>query len=142
MAPSRFAVTAQSGIVRSSWPRPIRPLCNRIGPIGAITATSLVLLPDQPGALLGIEVVAIGLVMVIAPIAFQSRALRLRKEATVRERVTRAATNEGFSLPFVIGGALLIAGARTGLYWIAAGDVLSLIAIVLSAWVLLIEILR
>ncbi len=113
-----------------------------IGPIGAITATSLMLIPDQPGALLGIEVIAIGLVMVIAPSAFQSRALRLRKEATARERVTRAATNEGFSLPFVIGGALLIGGARTGLYWIAAGDVLSLIAIVLSAWVLMIEILR
>jgi hypothetical protein len=113
-----------------------------IGPVGAITATSLVLIPDQPAALLGIEVIAIGLVMVVAPIVFQSLTLRLRKEATARERVARAVTNEGFNLAFVIGGALLFIGARTGLYWIAAGDVLSLIAIVLSAWVLMIEILR
>ena len=51
-------------------------------------------------------------------------------------------TSVGFSLPFVVGGALLFAGARTGLYWIAAGDVLCLIAVVLSAWALMIEILR
>lgn len=113
-----------------------------IGPVGAITATSLVLVPDQPAALLGAEVIAVGLVIVIAPIAFQARTWGLRKEATARERITRAATNEGFNLAFVIGGALLFAGARAGLYWIAAGDILCVIAIALSAWVLMIEILR
>jgi hypothetical protein len=113
-----------------------------IGPVGAITATSLVLIPDPPAALLGAEAVVVGLVIVIAPIAFQSRTWSLRKEATARERITRAATNEGFNLAFVIGGALLFAGARAGLYWVAAGDILCIIAIVLSAWVLMVEILR
>jgi hypothetical protein len=113
-----------------------------IGPVGAITATSLVLIPDQPAALLGAEVIAVGLVMVIAPIAFQSRTWGLRKDATARERITRAATNQCFNLTFVIGGALIFAGARPGLYWIAAGDILCIVAIVLSAWVLMIEILR
>jgi hypothetical protein len=51
-------------------------------------------------------------------------------------------TSVGFNLAFLIGGALLFAGARTGLYWIAAGDILCLVAVVLSAWVLMIEILR
>jgi hypothetical protein len=113
-----------------------------IGPVGAITATSLVLVPGQSAALLGAEVVAVGLVMVIAPIALQSRTWGVRKEATAREQIARAATNEGFNLTFVIGGAFLFAGASAGLYWIAAGDILSIIAIVLSAWVLMIEILR
>ncbi len=113
-----------------------------IGPVGAITATSLVLIPGQPAALLGIEVIAVGLVIVIAPVVFQSRAWSLRKEATARERITRAATNQGFNLTFLIGGALLFAGAPAGLYWIAAGDILCIIAIVLSAWVLMVEILR
>jgi modulator of FtsH protease len=111
-----------------------------IGPVGAITATSLVLIPEQPASLLGAEVVAVGLVMVVAPIVFQSRAWSARREA--RERFARAATNEGFNLTFVIGGALIFAGARAGLYWIAAGDILCIIAILLSAWVLMIEILR
>jgi len=113
-----------------------------IGPVGAITATSLVLIPDQPTALLGAEVVAIGLIIVIAPIAFQSRTWGLRKDATMREQFVRAATNEGFNLAFVIGGALLFANARAGLYWIAAGDILCIISIMLSAWVLMVEILR
>ena len=113
-----------------------------IGPVGAITATSLVLIPGQPAALLGIEVIAVGLVIVIAPVVFQSRAWSLRKEATARERVTRAATNQGFNLTFVIGGALLLAGWPAGLYWVAAGDILCIIAIALSAWVLMVEILR
>jgi len=101
-----------------------------------------VLLPAQPAALLGAEVIAIGLVIVIAPIAFQSRTWGLRKEATARERISRALTNEGFNLTFVIGGALLLVGWPAGLYWIAAGDILCIIAIVLSAWVLMVEILR
>ena len=113
-----------------------------IGPVGAITATRLVLIPGQPAALLGAEVVAVGLVIVIAPIVFQAGVWRLRRDASARERIARAVTNEGFNLAFVIGGALLIVGASAGLYWIAAGDILCVIAIVLSAWVLMIEILR
>jgi hypothetical protein len=54
----------------------------------------------------------------------------------------RAASTTGISAGFVIGGALLFEGARSSLYWIAAGDILGIIAVVLSAWVLLVEILR
>jgi hypothetical protein len=46
------------------------------------------------------------------------------------------------ALAALTGGALLFAGASAGLYWIAAGDILCIIAIVLSAWVLMVEILR
>ncbi len=113
-----------------------------IGPVGAITSTSLVLIPDQPAALLGAEVLAIGLVVVIAPIMFQARTWNLRKDASARERITRAVTSAGFSLTFVIGGALLISGGRGALYWVAAGDILCLIAVVMSAWVLMVEIMR
>ncbi len=111
-----------------------------IGPVGAITATSLVLIPDQPVALLGAELIAVGLIIVVAPIVFQARAWSSRPD--IGERITRAATSEGFNLTFIVGGALIFAGAHAGLYWIAAGDILRIIAIVLSAWVLMVEILR
>jgi hypothetical protein len=111
-----------------------------IGPVGAITATSLVLIPDQPVALLGAELIAVGLIIVVAPIVFQARAWSSRPD--IGERITRAATSEGFNLTFIVGGALIFAGAHAGLYWIAAGDILCIIAIVLSAWVLMVEILR
>jgi hypothetical protein len=111
-----------------------------IGPVGAIIATSLVLIPEQPPRLLGAEVMAIGLVMVVAPIIFQARAWGVRKDAG--ERWMRAVSTTGFSAAFVIGGALVFDTARAGFYWIAAGDILGIIAIVLSAWVLMVEILR
>jgi hypothetical protein len=113
-----------------------------IGPVGAITATSLVLIPGQPAALLGAEALAIGLVMVGMPIVVQARSWSARKEATATERLMRAATSSGVGLAFVIGGALLFGGAAAGLFWIAAGDIACVVAVFLNAWVLMIEILR
>ena len=88
------------------------------------------------------ELFAIGVVMVAAPVVIQARSWRVRKDATAVERIMRALTSSGFGLAFPIGGAALILGAPGALYWIAAGDILCLMAVVLSAWVLMIEILR
>jgi hypothetical protein len=46
------------------------------------------------------------------------------------------------SLPLIAGGILLMAGSGAGVYWIAAGVILSLVAGIYGAWVLLVEILR
>jgi modulator of FtsH protease len=113
-----------------------------IGPVGAMTVTGLALVPGQPPALLGAEVLAIGLVTVLASTAIQVRARGARKDVTAGQRVVRIAASEGVTLAFAVGGALLILGRSAGLYWIAAGDIASLIAIVLSAWVLMVEIMR
>ncbi len=48
----------------------------------------------------------------------------------------------GFALAFVIGGAFLVFASVAGLFWIAAGDVACLIAVVFNSWVLMVEILR
>ncbi len=113
-----------------------------IGPVGAIAATSLVLLPEQPQALAGAEVLAVGLAMVAAPMAIQLDARRTWTKATALQRIMRFVTSAGYSSAFVVGGALLAAGARAGLFWIAAGDVAGLAAVVVNAWVLMVEILR
>jgi modulator of FtsH protease len=55
---------------------------------------------------------------------------------------TRALLSSAPSIPIVVAGALLMLGWGGGLYWIAAGVILSLVAGILTAWVLLIEILR
>ena len=86
------------------------------------------------------EVILIGLVMVVAPIVFQARAWGVRKDAW--ERAMRAVSTTGFSLAFVGRGALLLEGARSSLYRIARGRRSGIIAVVLSAWVLMAEILR
>ena len=46
------------------------------------------------------------------------------------------------TLPFVVGGALIVAGSGSGLYWVVAGVLVSFAAGVQNAWVLLVEILR
>jgi hypothetical protein len=130
-----------SRILSFSW-LPSRAGEALVGPVGAITATSLVLIPEQPALFLGSEIVLVGLVMVVTPIVVQARSWRVREDATATERVMRAVMSVGFGLAFVGGGALLVAGARAGLFWVAAGDVACLVAVVFSAWVLMIEILR
>jgi hypothetical protein len=45
-------------------------------------------------------------------------------------------------VPFVIGAISVLAGGGGGLYWTVAGIVGALVAGVLIAWVLLVEILR
>jgi hypothetical protein len=70
----------------------------------------------------------------------QSPAWGARKDAW--ERWLRAVSATGFSAAAVIVGALVFGSPRVGLYWIAAGDILGIVAIVLSAWMLIVEILR
>lgn len=45
-------------------------------------------------------------------------------------------------MPFVVGGASVLAESGGGLYWVVAGIVFATIGAVASAWVLLVEILR
>jgi modulator of FtsH protease len=45
-------------------------------------------------------------------------------------------------LPYVVGGALLLAGHPDGLYWVAAAMLMSFVRATLDAWVLLVEINR
>ena len=80
--------------------------------------------------------------MVVTPIVVQARSWGAREDATAVESTMRAVMSVGFGLAFVVGGALLFAGAPAGLFWVAADDVASLVAVVYSAWVLMIEILR
>jgi hypothetical protein len=130
-----------SRILAYSW-LPSRAGEALIGPVGAITATSLVLIPGQPSWLLGGEVIVAGLVMAIVPTVVQVRSWGSRSEATAVEHATRAVMSVGFALAFVIGGAFLVFASVAGLFWIAAGDIASLVAVVFNSWVLMVEILR
>jgi hypothetical protein len=133
--------TNLSRILAYSW-LPARAGKALIGPVGAVTATSLVLIPEQSAPLLGSEIILVELAMVVTLTVVQARSWRAREDATPTERAMRAVMSVGFGLAFVVRGAVLFAGARAGLFWVAAGDVACLVAVVYSAWVLMIEILR
>lgn len=103
---------------------------------------SLLLIPRQEFFPLGIEGLAVGIVTVALGTRFGFRAMHAA-QPEYRRRV-------GFSLlffwvatlPYLIGGGLMLAGHDGGMYWIAAAICISLIKAMLDAWVLLIEINR
>lgn len=108
---------------------------------GTLIVTSLGLVPQQV-TLFGAEALAISLAMFLVPLAIQLRSLRFNQDVSPTKRSLRMVVSAVASLPLIAGGGLLVSGSGAGLYWIAAGVILSLVAGVYGAWVLLVEILR
>ena len=113
--------------------------------VAVLTASTLLLVPGQGPTLIGAEVLAVGLaawgwVGVI-------QLLRLRSWRTMRPDlrgafVLRAALGQVATLPFVAAGIAVLFGGLGGLYWLAAGMVISTLVALFGAWVLLVEINR
>jgi hypothetical protein len=103
---------------------------------------SLILIPGQPSRLVGIEVLVLGLVMLVVGTRMEIRMLRgpgLKGRSTY---LANFVLLEFGLVPYVVGGALLMAGDANGLHWIAAAIIISVVKAVLEAWVLLVEINR
>jgi hypothetical protein len=98
------------------------------------------LVPDQSQEALGVEV------LVISGITWAGTAYAQVRRGFAKQWRTRtiqaAVMLQLAIVPFLIAGVTLIVGAGGGLYWIAAGTVLSLGGALANAWVLLVEILR
>ena len=95
------------------------------------------LIPGQSHFALGLELLLVGLAIGgginrLPTVQGGSENLRL-----VRWTIRIVAT-----VPFVIGGASILAETGGGLYWIAAGIAFAILGAVANAWVLLVEILR
>lgn len=109
--------------------------------VGLLMLSVLMLVPGQAKVALGTEILVLGLVML---------AILLR----VRLRVPRGAQDPlnwmlfplivvlAGTVPMVVAGISVLAGAGGGLYWLVAEIVLALTGAIANAWVLLIEIVR
>jgi hypothetical protein len=109
---------------------------------GALVLTSLGLVPNQPAMLLGAEALLVGLVAFAAPLRLQLRFVQTDIGVSRSRKVARILMGAAASLPFAIGGILLMCGWSSGLYWLAGGVIASLVAGIWGVWILLIEILR
>ncbi len=110
--------------------------------VGALFASSFVLMPGQPLNVLGCEIFGAGLLMTAVPIAIQARQIPVLKSQPVTWWLWRFVVTLCSGVPVLIGGGYLLASASSGLYWVAAGVMLTFAATVWNAWVLLVEILR
>ena len=111
---------------------------------GVLLLSTLVLVPGQGIAMLGIEILVLGLVGAAAHglILFRARLYHHDQEA----RWLRVVLALGSVLPLLLAGPSLLLGPAGwlagGLYWLVPGVVFGLIGGLLNSWVLLVEILR
>ena len=113
--------------------------------LAVLTVSILLLVPGQGVSLMGTEVLVVGVVSYVWIGIIQALQLRnlptmapdLRGPFALRVILAQIAT-----LPAVIAGIALLAVGLDGLYWLVAGMVLSTLAAMFEAWVLLVEINR
>lgn len=105
------------------------------------TAT-VALIPRQPSPAFALEVLAIALVCWTAQTVGLARYLRSRSGHPWTWFWYRALLSQLATIPFLLAGIGLLAGHCGAMYWLVAGFIFSFTAAMVSAWVLLVEILR
>jgi hypothetical protein len=119
---------------------PDRALATLMLLLGAVVISLLPLIPDQGATPLGAELVGVGLAFIAVIGVTGSRSSRRSDNQAVRiELVLLAGVG---TVPYVVGGLLLLVDLGGGLYWVIAGVIGAIVGAVLNAWVLLVEILR
>jgi hypothetical protein len=107
--------------------------------LGVVIVSILGLIPGQGATAFGVELIAFTLLTLAMIVALLVRDAPLPPEA---RRAVRFAVVVAGTLPFLVAGVSLIAGAGGGLVWVAAGIVGAIAGGVMNAWVLLVEIQR
>jgi hypothetical protein len=103
---------------------------------------SFALIPRQSAELLAAEILTIVVISLTGQIISQSRYARMRAGHPRLWLVTRIVFTVVATLPFCVCGFMLLFGLTTWIYGLVLGIVISFIAAVIGAWILLIEILR
>lgn len=136
------AMSVNISTIMSSPTLPARAASSIAALVLAIVAGALGLVPGQGEVAYGIEV----LVAAVIAAAFHVHAMRV----IAREDQVSAADRFGKSIlgavpiaAFLVGGALIVVGAGSaGLAAVAVGSVLAVVAAIVMAWVMLVEVLR
>lgn len=110
--------------------------------MGAFLIAMVALIPGQPAQNLAMEFLGIGLISWIAQLAGQVRYLKQRAGHPWSWFVYRAVLSQLATLPFLAAGIAMLMGGSGALYWLVPGFVFSFVAGTVSAWVLLVEIIR
>ncbi len=110
--------------------------------VGVLIVASPGLVPGQPAALLGWEIALVGLIMWLASVLIQLRTRGTQIPGSKWASVLRIVVGQATSLPFIVAGGAVHCRGPAGLFWVLPGVIFCLIAAVMNAWVLLVEIVR
>lgn len=136
------AMSVNIATIMTSATLPPRAAASIAALLLALVAGAFGLMPGQPDLVYGVEV----LIATLIAGAFQWHAIRviIRKDpVSVSDRVAKSAMGVLPIAAFFAGAVLLLAGAApAGLIAVAVGSVLAVVASILMAWVVLVEVLR
>ncbi len=108
-----------------------------------VLTSTLVLVPGQSITLLGVELLLVSLLIWAAVATIHVRSLKdPGSRGYLPQRVVYALLTELAMLALALSGLTLLVHAGGGLYWLVPGTILALSGAVVSAWVLLVEIIR
>ncbi len=107
-----------------------------------LVLSSLQLVPGQSMALLGIEILIIGL-LIWSEVTILDLRIRRNTDPQFRQVfLFNMLLSQLASLPYVIAGILVLVIGASGLYWLVPSVIFSFLKAILDAWVLLVEINR
>ncbi len=119
---------------------PERALVTLLLLLGVLVVSLVGLVPELSRTALGLLLLgqALPWIVVVAALGYRSVAAVDRRD-WLASRIVPLALG---TVPFVVGAVSVLAGSGGGLYWTFAGVLGATLAAVLTAWVLLVEILR
>jgi len=122
-------------------------LANRAGEallllVGALIQSMLCLVPHQPAFWLGMELLAIGLLLWVFASIIEVRNFSRLREQPLASKLSGFLCSQIATLSYMVAGGMLLAGMAGGLYWLVPGIVFCIFTGVYIAWILLVEILR
>lgn len=110
--------------------------------LGILVTSSLLLLPHESISIVGIIILISGLLVWGTVTYLDVKRVRKSERKYWRYEPGRMLMTQLASLPYVIGGLVLISGNLSGLYWTVVAVTMSFIKSFADAWVLLVEINR
>jgi hypothetical protein len=110
--------------------------------VGVLLAATLGLVPGQPAAILGYELLPIAITIWIAITITQRASLHNNPYVGRARKIVHGILAQLSVLPAIVCSVSLIINRGGGLYWLVAAVTFSFIAALFDTWVLLIEIQR
>jgi hypothetical protein len=110
--------------------------------IGVLLISTFGLAPSQSVKVFGVEILTVGLLLWLMAIVLTIHRIEVKRRRPWWWLASRAFLAQCATIPFCVAGVLLILARPNGMYWLIPGCIGSFVASTISAWVLLIEILR
>jgi len=122
---------------------PLRGFLALVLLIAILAVSSLLLMPGLTQAIAGLGILVVGAVIFLGGTLIEWVGWRHRTpEQHAVTFLGNVVLLEAATIPWLVGGVLVLYGAPAGYYWLAGGIILAFVKAVVDAWVLLVEINR